>query len=288
MKTYNKADLHLHTTASDGSDSARELIVRARELGLDVISVTDHDTIKGLGEALELPDCGVKIVTGIEFSCITAGEGGFKCHVLGYGFDPDNEDMQCAIAHGREMRLYKLGVRLEYLKETYGITFTDSDLEWLHSLNSVARPHLGQLLIRHGYVSDMAEAFDRYLKMGSFPDDRIAAAEAISAIRAAGGVAVYAHPIGGEREKRLDREEVSRRIEALRELGLGGLECYYSRYSEDDEAMLTELADKYGLLVSGGSDYHGENKTVKLGVLREDAHPIGADALTVLDALCDR
>ena len=194
-----KVDLHLHTTASDGSDTPAALIDRAREKGIEVIAITDHDTIAGSVEALSLSADGIKIITGIEFSCRYGGESDFDCHILGYGFAPDSEAILGAIRHGREMRLFKLEARLKYLKEHFDISFTDSDIAWLHSLNSVARPHLGQLLIKHGYVNTMAEAFDSYLKTDGFPDDRIDAAEAITAIRAAGGIPVYAHPIGGER-----------------------------------------------------------------------------------------
>ena len=282
---YKRADLHLHTTASDGSDKPSELIKKARERGIDLIAITDHDTLVGSREALSLDTEGVRVITGIEFSCRTAGEDGFDCHILGYGFDPDSRALNDAIEHGRQMRLLKLESRLAYLKNTFGITFTKGDVEWLHSLNSVARPHLGMLLISHGYVKTMAEAMDKYLKGGGFPDDRIDAGEAIAAIRAAGGVAVYAHPIGGERERRLTREEVIPRIERLASLGVVGIECYYSRYSEEDEDMLVGIARERGLFLSGGSDYHGENKTVKLGVQRADESPIDIEKITVLSAI---
>jgi predicted metal-dependent phosphoesterase TrpH len=206
--------------------------------------------------------------------------------VLGYGFDPDSPVLNEAIAHGRQMRLMKLESRLAYLKDNFGITFTDLDIEWLRSLNSVARPHLGRLLISHGYARSMEEAMDKYLKNGGgFPDDRIDAGEAISAIRAAGGIAVYAHPIGGEREKRLSREEVIPRIDRLVSLGISGIECYYSRYSEEDQAMLEEIARERGLLLSGGSDYHGENKTVRLGTERADGALIDVERITVIPAI---
>ena len=287
MKAY-KADLHLHTTASDGSDTPRELIAKAKARGIDVIAVSDHDTLVGSLEAVSLPDSDIKVITGIEFSCHHYGECDFDCHILGYGFDPESDELLAAIAHGREMRLAKLEARLKYLKEHFDISFTDADIEWLHSLNSVARPHLGQLLIKYGYVKEMSEAFDRYLKVGGFPDDRIDSAEAIAAIRSAGGIPVYAHPIGGEREKRLTRAEVTERIDALIGEGLGGIECYYSRYSYEDETMLLELASDRALLVSGGSDYHGENKTVRLGVLRLDESEIEADRISVLTAIMAR
>ena len=282
---YNRSDLHLHTTASDGSDTPGELIAKARALGIDVIAITDHDTLAGSLEAMTLPYGGVKVITGIEFSCHHYGECDFDCHILGYGFDPEAQIILSAIRHGREMRLYKLEARLEYLRARFGISFPPEDINWLRSLNSVARPHLGQLLIKHGYVAEMSEAFDKYLKAGGFPDDRIDATEAIEAIVGAGGIAVFAHPIGGEREKRLTRDELLPRVDALCSVGLGGLECYYSRYSESDEAMLVEMAEEKGLLISGGSDYHGENKTVKLGALRSDESEIDIHEISVLSRL---
>ena len=285
---YKKTDLHLHTTASDGSDTPSELIAKAKAAGIEVAAITDHDTLAGSAEAIKIPENGVKVITGIEFSCQTDGEDSFECHILGYGFDPESEPLLAAIRHGREMRLFKLEARLKYLREHFGISFDEGDIQWLHSLNSVARPHLGQLLIKHGYVENMSEAFDKYLKVGGFPDDRIDAKEAIAAITAAGGIPVYAHPIGGEREKRLTRDEVTARIDVLRDMGIMGLECYYSRYSEDDEKMLVEIALERGLLISGGSDYHGENKTVKLGVLRSDEAEINSDKISVLSRLFER
>ncbi len=281
-----RIDLHLHTTASDGSDTPAELVSRAGALGIDVIAVTDHDTLAGSAEAIKLSDDGVEIITGIEFSCHHHGEGGFDCHILGYGFDPDSPALLDAIAHGREMRLAKLEARLRYLRESFGISFCKDDLDWLHSLNSAARPHLAGLLVKRGYALDMAAAMDTYLKGDGFPDDRIDAGEALAAIEAAGGISVYAHPIGGEREKRLTRDELLPRVKALSELGLRGLECYYSRYSSDDEKMLVSLATDMGLLVSGGSDYHGENKTVRLGALSSDGSEIDVSEISVLSALC--
>lgn len=280
-----RADLHLHTTASDGSDSPFELIAKAKEKGITVISITDHDTLCGSIEAIKLDVEDIKVITGIEFSCKTEEAGGFECHILGYGFDPYAKPMLDAIAHGREMRLRKLEARLTYLSSRFGISFPKEDLSWLHSLNSVARPHLGRLLVKRGHAKDMIEAMDVFLKGDGFPDDRIDAGEAINAIRMSGGVAVYAHPIGGEREKRLSEAELLPRVDALVKLGLSGLECYYSRYSEDDEKMLVSLAKSKGLYISAGSDYHGENKTVRLGDLRSDGAPIDCGEITLLSAI---
>lgn len=282
-----KADLHLHTTASDGSDTPAELVALAQKAGISVISITDHDTIAGSLEALKLTRDGIKIITGIEFSCNLGGEDGFDCHILGYGFDPESSELLAAIEHGRQLRLAKLEARLDYLKRTHGIVFGDEDIAYLRSLNSVARPHLAKILLKDGLVTSISEAFDKYLRGEGFPDDRIDAREAIAAIRAAGGIPVYAHSIGGEREKRLTPDEVEVRISELVGVGLMGLECYYSRYSDRDEQLLLSLAGRYGLLVSAGSDYHGKNKTVELGRLSSDGY-IVPDDITVLSALADK
>ena len=266
----HKFDLHLHTTASDGSDTPSELIALAKETGLTVISVTDHDTLNGCIEAIKIPQNDVKVITGIEFSCHHYDEVDFDCHILGYGFDPESPELLSTLSHGRQMRLMKLEARLEYLASRFGIRFDGDELEWLYSLNSAARPHLAGLLVKRGLAEGIADAIDRYLKGDSFPDDRIDAAEAISAIISAGGIPVYAHPIGGEREKRLTLEELTARVDALIPLGLGGLECYYSRYSERDEQMLISFAKSRGLLISAGSDYHGKNKTVEFARLSAD------------------
>ena len=282
-----KIDLHLHTTASDGSDTPSELLALAKEAGLTVISVSDHDTLAGCIEAIKAPQNDVKVITGIEFSCHHYGKCDFDCHILGYGFDIDSPELLSTIAHGREMRLFKLKARLEYLETHLGISFNDEELAWLRSLNSVAKPHLAELIVKRGMADGIADAIHKYLKGDAFPDDRIDAAEAIKAIRAAGGVPVYAHPLGGEVEKRLTKEELEPRIDALVSDGIMGLECYYSRYSSDDEALLVSLAQNRGLLVSAGSDYHGKNKTVVLGTLSTDAE-VSSDEVSILPHLMNR
>ena len=285
---HNRIDLHLHTTASDGSDTPSELIDKAKGAGLEVIAITDHDTLVGSKEAVSLPHDGIKIITGIEFSCHSYGECDFDCHILGYGFDTENSELLGAIKHGRDMRLQKLEARLVYLKSKHEIEFTSDEIEWLHSLNSVAKPHLARLIMKRGLADSVADAIDLYLKGDGFPDDRIDAKMAIDAILAAGGVPVYAHPLGGEREARPSDTELKERVKTLSSLGLMGLECYYSRYNTEDCMMLTDLAHEYGLSVSGGSDYHGKNKTVVIGTLSSDGRVWDAADFTVMSKIGDQ
>lgn len=285
MCKYSFVDMHLHTTASDGSDSPAVLIEKAKAQGIAIMSITDHDTLVGIKEALMLGDVGVKIITGIEFSCCVAGDTGFDCHILGYGFDINSDAIARAVNHGREMRLLKLEKRIEYLRDAFGIEFSTEEIQELRSYNSVAKPHLARLIIKHGLADSIADAIDKYLKGIKFPDDRIDASEAIDAIREAGGVSVYAHPLGGERERRLSIDELTPRVNALLRLGIGGLECYYSRYSTEESSALVHLAKDLGLVASAGSDYHGENKTVPLGLISVDGDVVTIEEITLLKAL---
>ncbi len=279
----NYCDLHLHTTASDGSDTPAELIEKAMASGMDVISITDHDTLEGLREVIALQPEGVKVITGVEFSCSVSGNGGFNCHILGYGFDPDNKAITDVIRLGREKRLLKLEKRLVYLKEKHGIEFSDDEAASLRAKNSVAKPHIARLIIKRGLAESVADAIEKYLKGARFPDDRFDASCAIEAVRIAGGRSVYAHPLGGEREKRLTRDELRRRVVMLKRLGACGLECYYSRYNKDDIEFLISVARENNMLISGGSDYHGANKTVVLGSLSENGDHVRSSELSVLD-----
>ena len=279
MNRYSKIDLHLHTTASDGSDSPSALIEKARALGISVIAITDHDTISGLSD-IGSSD-GITVIHGIEFSC-HCEDLNFDCHILGYGFDPENEAVLDAIRHGREMRLFKLDRRIEYLDRVCGIKLTDDEIRELRSYNSVAKPHIARILIRRGLATSVADAIDKYLKGAKFPDDRINAKEAIDAIRLSGGVSVYAHPLGGERERRLTPCEVYERISTLKELGI---EAIYSRYNKEEQELLFGIAKELSLALSAGSDYHGENKTVRLGELSADGYVVDDKDVSILERL---
>ena len=197
-----RADLHLHTTASDGTDSPTALVKRAHECGIDVISVTDHDTVAGISEARAALTDGMRLISGVELSSAVFGDGGFRCHILGYGIDPTSAAIRHAIDEGMRKRREKLYGRLDYIKNSFGIEFSGEEISELESLNSVSKLHIAKLLIKHGYADGISEAIDKYLGVRA-PDDRIDAALAIEAIIASGGIPIYAHPIGGERAREL-------------------------------------------------------------------------------------
>ncbi len=277
-------DLHLHTTASDGTDSPAVLVERARERGISIISVTDHDTVEGIAEARASLTKDMRLINGVELSSAVFGDGGFRCHILGYGIDVDCDAIKHAIKEGMRKRREKLYARLDYIKSGFGISFSDREIKELEALNSVSKLHIARLLIKHGHAESIGGAIDKYMGKRA-PDDRIDAALATEAIIASGGIPVYAHPIGGEREERLSDTELFRRAEILHGMGVMGLEAYYSRYTAADRAPILAAAKELSMLVSGGSDYHGENKTVPLGLLDADGGAVDASEITVLNRL---
>ena len=262
-----KVDLHIHTTASDGADTPRALAEKIAAAGLRLFSVTDHDTIAGALEMEKLVPQGVRYIRGVEFSCVSPAG---KCHILGYGYDPDHPALLEALAEGRRLRLEKLDRRLEQLKRDHGIELTEDERSWLLSLGSPGKPHLGQIIRRRGLAPDLDGAIRGFIR--DVPGrDRIEAKLAIEAITAAGGFPVWAHPLGGEGEKRLTEEKFESLLETLLGYGLRGLECRYSRYGRKESEFLLDHAEHLGLVPTGGSDYHGSNKKdIQLGQLGYD------------------
>ena len=262
-------DLHIHTTASDGSDSPAEL---ARKVaGLRIFSVTDHDTIDGALQMENLVPPGTVYIRGVEFSCVSPAG---KCHILGYGYDPRHPALLAALEEGRTLRLEKLQRRLEALRAHFGIILTDDELSRLYSLNSPGKPHLGKILLDRGLAETLDGAIQTYLKIRVPGRDRIDAGRAIAAIEKAGGRSVWAHPLGGEGEKRLTPEKFEDQLQTLLAAGLKGMECHYSRYSREEIQFLRDRAAAHGLTVTGGSDYHGINKRdLELGMLSMEDTP---------------
>lgn len=261
----SQIDLHIHTTASDGSDSPEELIRKLTEAGIRIFSVTDHDTIDAALVMEKLVPQGMVYLRGVEFSCVSPAG---KCHILGYGYDPSHPALLAALEEGRKLRLNKLQGRIDALRDRYGIVLTDRELAWLQSRNSPGKPHLGRILLERGLAESLDEAIGTYLKIKVPGRDRIDAETAISAIEKAGGRSVWAHPLGGEGEKRLSPEQFEDQLTTLLAAGLGGMECHYSRYDSREIEFLLKRAAQHGLTVTGGSDYHGINKPgLELGML---------------------
>ncbi len=275
-------DLHMHSTASDGTDSPKELLEKVKEAGITTFSLTDHDTIDGVLEIEPLIPDGMTFIRGIEFSCIT--EAG-KCHILGYGYDKENKEFIDLIEEGSRRRKEKLNKRISFLKEEFGIELDEKDLAELKKVNRVGKAHLGNLLVMKGIEKDKRTAIDKYISPCPTGIERLEGEVTVKTILSAGGVPVWAHPLGGTGEDPVTLQEFKDQLKVLKDAGLTGLECYYSKYSGDEVGLLLTFANVNHLLISGGSDYHGKNKTVRLLTLNASGFPVDDSKLTILDKL---
>lgn len=276
--TCTIVDLHTHSAASDGTDAPLALARRAREAGIAVLALTDHDTVAGVRELLGGVPEGLTLIPGIEVSSRTASD---KCHILGLGCDLDAPAFTALLDHAATLRRGKLERRIAFMKEL-GVGIPDEEYEALRSIPSAGKPHLGALLVKYGRAPDLKSAIRDIVDKCPPAPDRIDAGEAIPAIRAAGGVAVWAHPMGEEGKRPLTEGEFHRMLAELLEAGVMGMECWYSKYPVEQCEHLEKIALARGLLVSGGSDCHGERKNIALGTLNAEGLPVDPARLTVL------
>lgn len=277
-------DLHTHSTASDGTDTPLQLAERVKTAGVEVFALTDHDTVAGAEELLENPPEGVTFLPGVEFSCrMDAG----KCHILGYCCDTAHPAFQAALRQGAALREGKLNLRLDFLRER-GVTFPAEELDRLRWLPSAGKPHLGNLMVRYGYAASRNEAIREVIDLCPTGSSRISAETAVKAILASGGVPVWAHPLGGEGERETGPERFAAMLDALTGCGILGMECFYSKYPMAVCERLALAARDHGLLVSGGSDCHGTNKTIAPGTLNADGQAVSRERITILDVLLKR
>ena len=278
-----KADLHVHSSYSDGSDGIPELVEQLERAGVDIFALTDHDTIAGCVEMQELIPPQIKFIPSVELTCRA---GDIKCHILGYNCNPKNKTLTDLIEKGKVLRRKKLETRIGYLKDAWNIDLTEEERAWLYSRRSVVKTHLANILVNRGLAGDNVSAMKKYLDGCKTGDTRFTGEEGIAAIMAAGGVPVWAHPLGGEGEEHLSDEEFLPKLEVMKNFGIKGLECYYSRYNFEEINFLVECANKNGLLISGGSDYHGTNKNIPLLRLNCEDVPVYSDKLTLLQHVC--
>ncbi len=258
----DKIDLHVHTTASDGTMSPKEVVSLATMLGLKAIALTDHDTMAGLQEAGEAAELmGISVVPGIEISSEYQGK---EVHVLGYFLDPEAQKLKDYIqwvGQSRKTRNEKILEKLQ--KKGYDITL--EQLEEKFPGATLGRPHIAQRLVELGAVSSVKEAFRRYLDTGRscyVPRQYIPFADGVKLIRDCGGVAVLAHPL----QYGYGKAELEALVKTAAEAKVTGMEILYTGYTQGDIQKLYDLAEKYTLLPTGGSDFHGDNKPgVQLG-----------------------
>ena len=278
-----RLDLHLHSSNSDGSYSVEELIQRIIEADIEIFALTDHDTVNGLFELekIKIPQ-KFRFIKGVELTCKTRD---IKCHILGYNIDPKSSDLTRLIELGKTLRKQKLETRIKYLKEVWNIELSKDELDWLYSRKSVVKTHIANILVKRGLAENNVDAMKKYLDACKTGNTKFDGEEAIKTIISAGGIPVWAHPLGGEGEEHTSEKEFLPQLKTMIERGIQGLECYYSRYNMKEIEFLKKCAKENNLLISGGSDWHGTNKTVPLGRLNvEDIH-IDSSEITILNSL---
>lgn len=256
-------DLHCHSTASDGTLTPAELVVAGVEAGLDVMAITDHDTTGGWQAAAAARPAGLTLVRGAELSCRWYGvQPTIPLHLLAYLFDPEEPALAADLARLRTDREQRAEKIVELLRAD-GVDITWAEVHGYAAGGSVGRPHIAQALIRAGLVRTTDEAFaSRWLGSRYFvPKADLDVFEAVRAVRAAGGVAVFAHPNATSR----GRIVPDRLIVELATAGLFGLEADHEDHSPQQRAHVRALAEELGLVVTGSSDFHGTHKTVRLG-----------------------
>ncbi|WP_187385760.1 PHP domain-containing protein [Gorillibacterium timonense] len=255
MAVSGFADLHTHTTASDGLHAPEDNVRMAKEAGLAAVAITDHDTLAGLDSAIrEGAKLGITVVPGVEISTVANGQ---DIHVLGYYMNRNDPLFLERLAELRSVRDRRNEMMLAKLNEL-GIPIKLEEIAEIKAKKSgdkpgetIGRPHIADWLIQHGYVSSLREAFDRYLGKGGqayVNPPRIHPTQAIVWIHEAGGSAVLAHP-GLYGEDELVRE--------LIQAGLDGIEAYHSDHGLEQEEAYRRMAEEAGLFVTGGSDFHG-------------------------------
>ena len=256
-----RIDLHVHTTASDSTASPAEAVRLAKEAGLSAIAITDHDTVSGYAEAAEAGEkYGVEVVPGIEIST----KYGRAVHILGYYIDPDSDKLAPVlewVVHDRDERNRKMAE----LMAADGLPVSYEEMHRRFGA-VIGRPHFAEVLVELGLAKDVRDAFDRYVEKGQkyyLPRNFLSIERSIEIICQAGGVAVLAHPF----QYKLDDAGLRELIEHCMESGLRGMECRYSGYSREQCKYLGHLAEEYGLIKTGGSDFHGEvKKHISLGI----------------------
>lgn len=277
-----KADLHIHSSYSDGSDDIFDLVEKIKNAKIDIFALTDHDTIEGVIKLSNYDFKEIRFIKGVELTCKLKD---IKCHILGYGVDVKNEKLNKLIETGKILRRKKLELRIEYLKNIHNIILTDEELSWLYSRKSVVKTHLANVLVKRGLADNNLFAMEKYLDGCKTGNTRFDGFEAVDTLKSAGAIPVWAHPIGGEGERHIKKEEFYSKLKTMLEAGIEGIECYYSRYNADEIKFLVDCAKENNLLISGGSDYHGLNKDIPLLKLNELNIPVDAKFLTVLNNL---
>ena len=280
----SRLDLHLHTTHSDGSCTPTEIIGLAHQAGVTALAITDHDIMTGVAEAVVAgQECGIEVIPGVEISALADNS---ELHILGYFFDRQDSDLLGHLQTLRSTRHRRNPQIIERL-QTLGIDITYDEVRALAGTDSIGRPHIARVLMDKQIVPSAKEAFDRFLAEGKpayVPRELPSPAEAIRWIKAARGLAVLAHPTW----VKVGEQSLIDLVRRLKADGLDGVEVYYSTHTARQTREYLSLAQQLGLLVTGGSDFHGLTKPdIEVGIGKGTLH-IPVSLLSKMKAAAER
>lgn len=260
MSDTGPIDLHTHSSVSDGTETPTELVDAAVAAGLSAVALTDHDSTAGWDEALaEASGTGLTVIPGMELS---TNYGPASVHMLAYLFDPLDATIIAETARIREGRLHRAERIVERIQADYDLTWEEVLAQSVDG-GTIGRPHIADALVVRGYVTDRSAAFESILHWRSGYYEKYYAPAPIDGVKmivAAGGVPVLAHPATFGRYRVIEEDTIAELVDA----GLFGLEIHHRDNTEDGKVRLYELAEKFGLRVTGSSDYHGEGKPNRL------------------------
>ncbi len=255
VNTVKYIDLHTHSICSDGSMTPAEVVRAAKEAGLSAIALSDHDTTAGIAEAtVEGEKLGVEVIPAIELSAQSETE----THILGYFIDPENEKLKKTLEYAKEVRLLRETDVIDALAR-HGMNISMEELHTIAGSDVLCRAHIARLMVEKGYVGSVKEAFALWLGSGKpaySSRQALTDAEAVRLIKSAGGLAFVAHL----NQTRRSLENLEAFLSRLKVEGLDGIEGIYTEYTPEQTRDYGALADKLGLLRSGGSDFHAKNK----------------------------
>ena len=268
-------DLHIHSNASDGTLSPKDILLKAIKIGLRAISITDHDTVNGVKQVINCPLLDqIHFLTGVEISGAfpkTFGNKG-SLHILGYAINPHNKTLNETLSFLQESRKNRNPLIIEKLNKL-GIDISLKEVIEETNEQQIGRPHIARTMVRKNIVNSINEAFDRYLghdRLAYVDKHRVDCQKAIQIIQNAGGVAVLAHPYLVPHKH---VEFIEDLIKTLKEMGLMGIEVYYPQHPSTIIRQYAEMADRLGLLKTGGTDFHGDiTPEIQMGCGKGDLH----------------
>ncbi len=263
-----KIDLHVHSIFSDGENTPQEILKLCKDNDINVVSITDHNNIDGVKEAIKQNSYSdIRVIPGLEFSAQYPVKGG-DLHILGYNMDLDNIELNSVLKEIMKDSVRRIESLLYQLKKNYNMSFKDSDIEEMFSVcGNIGRPDVAKLCVKYGYAPSVDDAFDKFLNP---VDDKLVkkkidltGKECIEYIKNAGGITCLAHPITLKRNV----HDIKEYVKMLMGFGLEAVEVYHSTHDKKFSSSMQEMVDELGILYSVGSDYHGYvvKPKVKLG-----------------------